>query len=364
MLLQELTQFLDQKIPKSFQESYDNVGLLVGDLNSEVSGVLITLDVTEEVVNEAINKGVNVIVAHHPLIFKPLKKVTSQGLVERTVFLAIQNGISIYAAHTNLDHVDFGVNARFAAKLGLSDVKILAPKASLLKKLVVFVPEDKTDDLVQALSKSGAGNIGNYSECSFRVSGTGTFKPSEKANPTIGSINQLEKVEEHRLEMIFPAFLESVLLKTIRENHPYEEVAFYISELENEWQEVGAGAIGFLKEPMSVPDFLHFVKEKMKTGVIRHTNFDVKKIHKVAICGGSGSFLLKNAIQSGADAFLTGDVKYHDFFEADRKLLYADIGHFESEQFTNEIFFEILSEKFPNIALILSSTPTNPVHYF
>ena len=202
MLLQELVQFLDTKIPKSFQESYDNAGLLVGNPKSVVKGVLITLDVTEEVIKEAIEKGVNVVVAHHPLIFKPLKKITNQGYVERTVYLAIQAGIAVYAAHTNLDHVDFGVNARFASKLGLSDVKILSPKSGLLKKLIVFVPQNETDVLLQALSKAGAGNIGNYSECSFRVSGTGTFKPSEKANPVVGSSGQLETVEEHRLEVI------------------------------------------------------------------------------------------------------------------------------------------------------------------
>ena len=364
MILQELVQFLDTKIPKSFQESYDNSGLLVGDPKAKVKGVLITLDVTEEVIKEAIEKGSNVVVAHHPLIFKPLKKITNQGYVERTIYLAIQSGIAIYAAHTNLDNVDFGVNARFAKKLGLYDMNILAPKRGLLKKLIVFVPQNETDALVQVLSKEGAGNIGNYSECSFRVGGTGTFKPSEKANPVVGTPGQLECMEEHRLEMIFPAYLENAILHAMRQNHPYEEVAYYVQELENNWQEVGAGAIGTLKQPLTETDFLVLVRNAMHTGVIKHTAFTGKTVKKVAICGGSGSFLLKNAIQAGADAFITADVRYHDFFDAEGKLLYADIGHFESEQYTSEIFFELLSEKFPNIAVILSGTKTNPVHYF
>jgi len=364
MLLQELTQFLDTKIPKSLQESYDNVGLLVGDPAMEISGVLISLDVTEDVVREAIEKGCNLIVAHHPLIFKPLKKITNQGYVERTVYLVIQKGVAVYVAHTNLDHVDFGVNARFAAKLGLSDVKILVPKSAILRKLVVFVPENETDALIRELSDAGAGGIGNYSECSFRVLGTGTFKPNEKANPTIGQHGNFESVKENRVEMIFPSFLESKILNAMRLSHPYEEVAYYVQSVENEWQEVGAGAIGVLDDPLDELDFLQLLKEKMKTGGIRHTAFTGKKIQKIALCGGSGSFLLKNAIQASADAFVTADVKYHDFFDADGKIMYVDIGHFESEQFTGEIFFELLSEKFPNIAVILSSTPTNPVHYF
>jgi dinuclear metal center YbgI/SA1388 family protein len=364
MQLQELVQYLDAKIPKSFQESYDNSGLLVGDPASDITGILVTLDVTESVITEAVEKGCNLIVAHHPLIFKPLKKITQQGYLERTVMQAIKSGVAVYAAHTNLDHVDFGVNARFASKLGLTDVKILAPKNELLKKLVVFVPDTHTNALIQALSAAGAGHIGNYSECSFRVYGTGTFKPSIKAHPVVGEADKLETVEENRLEMIFPAHIEYKLIGVMRKSHPYEEVAYYIQSLDNLWQEVGAGAIGRLEVPLTELELLTLVKKAMHTNTIKHSAFTGKKIQKVALCGGSGSFLLKNAIQAGADVFITADVRYHDFFDAEGKILFADIGHFESEQFTSEIFFEIISEKFPNIAIILSSTKNNPVHYF
>jgi dinuclear metal center YbgI/SA1388 family protein len=363
-LIKEVIQVLEQLAPPAYQESYDNAGLIVGSGHLEVYGVLLTLDVTEEVVAEAIARQCNLIIAHHPIVFKGLKRLNGKNYVERTVLKAIKNDIAIYATHTNLDHVTNGVNWQIAQMLELQNIRVLAPKRQILSKLTFFSPVDNTQSVLEALYQAGAGQIGNYSNCSFKTEGIGTFLPNESANPVIGKNGEQEEVRENRAELIFPSYLEPAIMTALRQAHPYEEVAYYLTSLENENQEVGAGAVGELSEPMVADAFLSFLKEKMHLKVIRHTAPLRDTIRKVAVCGGAGSFLLPNAIQNNADVFVTADYKYHEFFDAEDRIMICDIGHYESEVFTKNLLYNYLSGKFSNFALCLSEVNTNPVRYF
>lgn len=364
MKIKELTTYLEQLAPLAYQESYDNAGLIVGNPNETITGVLVTLDSTEAVIDEAIAKGCNVVVAHHPIVFKGLKKLTGKNYVERTIIKAIKNDVAIYATHTNLDSVIGGVNFKIAQRLDLQQVRILSPKSQALLKLVVFVPISNTKEVLDALHEAGAGVIGNYSHVSFRGEGTGAFRPNELANPSIGAANVDEEVHENRVEVIFPAYLKNQVLAAMHRSHIYEEVAHDIIALENQNPEVGSGAIGELSEAMSEKDFLQYLKQRMNVSVIRHTNLLGKPIKKIALCGGSGGFLLNDAISQNADVFITADYKYHEFFDADSRIIIADIGHFESEQFTKELLKDYICKKMINFAVHLSETPTNPINYF
>lgn len=363
MQINQITSYLETFAPLAYQEGYDNAGLIVGNPAADVSGVLITLDATEEVVDEAISSDCNLIIAHHPIVFRGLKKLTGSNYVERTVIRAIQNNIAIYASHTNLDNVLEGVNSHIADRLGLKNKRILAPKSAVLTKIVTFCPTESTDKVLDALHEAGAGNIGNYSRCSFRMAGTGSFQPNEKASPHIGSKNKLEKVNEDRLELIFPSHLQDRIIGTLNQAHPYEEVAYYATSLSNENQEVGSGMIGELETEVEEEEFLALLKKQFTLEVIKYTPFPAK-IKTVAVCGGAGSFLLGKAKQQGAQAFVTADFKYHEFFDAEGKILIADIGHYESEVFTKNLMHRILNQKFTNIALRLSKANTNPVRYY
>lgn len=360
--VKEVTSILESIAPRQLQEAYDNTGLITGSPDWELRGVLISLDCTEEVVDEAINKKVNMIIAHHPIVFAGLKSLTGSNYVERTVIKAIKNDIAIYAIHTNLDNISLGVNKMFADKVGLINQRILRPVKNL-QKLVTFIPQQDTDAVLDAIHKAGAGNIGNYSECSFNVTGKGYFKANDDAMPAIGEQNIKEEVNENRVEVIFPEYLSSKVLDALRTAHPYEEVAYYLTSLDNLNQENGSGMIGELSNPITSDQFLSHLKSTFNLACIRHTEYD-GTIRKVALAGGSGSFLLKDALQQGADAFITGDVKYHDFFDADDQLLYCDIGHYESEVGTKELLHELLTKKFTNFALHLSECNTNPIKYY
>ena len=364
MIIRELTDYLEGFAPLAYQESYDNCGLLVGSEETEITGALIALDCTEAVVLEAINNNCNLIITHHPIVFSGLKKLNGNSYIERTVILAIQHRIAIYAIHTNLDNVIAGVNAGIAQKLQLSRTQILAPKSLVLCKLVTFVPHEHINQVREALSEAGAGKIGNYSDCSFSTAGTGTFKANDHANPFVGGKNQLHHEAESRLELIFPQYLNRKMVAALKNSHPYEEVAYDIYPLLNENQDVGSGLIGYLPSAMLPNDFLSYVKQKMDLKLIKHTNSSVKSISKVAICGGAGSFLLKQAIAQKADAYISADFKYHEFFDAENKLMIADIGHYESEKFTNSLIYELILEKFPTFAILLSKIDTNPVNYY
>lgn len=364
MKIRELTAMLEQLAPLQLQEDYDNSGLLIGDPESEIRGVLVSLDVTEDVVQEAVQKGCNLVVAHHPLIFRGLKRLTGADYVERTAIAAIKNNVAVYAIHTNLDNVVNGVNYRIAERLGLTGVSILRKKKNTLLKLTVFVPEgEATACVLAALHKAGAGAIGNYSDCSFRTTGTGSFRPEEAANPAIGKRGVLEEVEENRVEVILPAYRKSQVLGAMLAAHPYEEVAYYLQTLENANQEAGSGVVGRLPAAMPPEEFLAYLKERMNLQVIRYTPVSTP-IRKIAVCGGSGSFLLGDALAAGADAFITADYKYHEFFGAEGRILIADIGHFESEVFTKDLLVEIISKKITTFATCLSEVNTNPVNYY
>jgi dinuclear metal center YbgI/SA1388 family protein len=359
----DVVKHLEDLAPPAFQEDYDNSGLITGDASLAVTSVVVTLDCTEEVVHEAIALGANLIIAHHPIVFRGLRKLTGKNYVERTVIKAIKHDVAIYAIHTNLDNVYAGVNKKIAEQIGLVNLKILRPKKETLGKLVTFIPRENADEVLAALHEAGAGNVGNYKNCSFTVEGTGSFMPTESSNPHIGEAGIQEKVNEVRAEVLFPIHLESKVLFALRAAHPYEEVAYYIQHLENENQEVGSGMIGELEVAEEPIEFLERLKISMNTNCVRHTSIVRPEVRRVAVCGGSGSFLLHDAMRANADVFVTADFKYHEFFDSEDKIIIADIGHYESEQFTKELISEVLREKFRTFAINFSKTVTNPIRY-
>ncbi|MEY2594983.1 MAG: hypothetical protein RI965_255 [Bacteroidota bacterium] len=360
----DIINFLEGKAPLSLQESYDNAGLACGIKSTVCTGAITSLDFTSEILEEAIEKKFNLIIVHHPPIFKPLKRIDQTDPITGLLLKAIQNNIAVYAIHTNLDNVLWGVNGEIARRIGLQKVRVLSFLQQTHQKLIVFVPSDHKEKLLNALFASGAGAIGNYNECSFSAEGVGTFKPLTGSNPFIGNHGIRERVNESKIEVIFPSHLQQEMLATMQANHPYETVAYDLLPLENVFQELGAGAIGELSTPMEIGEFLAMLKDTFKTGVIRHNTYKGGKIKRVAICGGSGKQLINNALSRGADAYITADLTYHDFFLPVEKMLLADIGHFESEQFTSDLLTTMLNEKFPTFAVLKSAHKTNPVNYF
>ncbi len=361
--IKDIITQLEILAPPALQESYDNAGLITGNRENELTGALIAIDCTEAVIDEAVREKCNFVIAHHPIIFRGLKSLTGKNYVERTVIKAIKNDVAIYAIHTNLDSVRHGVNKKLAEALGLIDTKILRPSNQTLLKLTTFIPKENTENVMQAMHAAGAGMIGNYKNCSFRLEGTGTFLPTGDANPAIGQVGELEKVNETRVEVILPAYLKDKVLQALFDAHPYEEVAYYLHRLINYDNETGAGMTGMLPQPMKTEAFLALIKEKLCAKAIRHTGIIKDSIGKIALCGGAGSFLLQDAIRAGADIFVSADFKYHEFFDAEDKIIIADVGHYESEQFTKELIYEFLNENFANIALHFSDVNTNPILY-
>jgi dinuclear metal center YbgI/SA1388 family protein len=363
MKLKEIVSYIESFAPLAYQEDYDNSGLIVGDSESELTGAIITVDVTEEVVDEAIAKKLNLVLAHHPITRSGLKKITGKNFTERIVIKAIKNDIAIYAAHTNLDSVWGGVSSKIADKLNLKNQKILAPVSNQLSKLVYFVPVEYAEKTRNAVFEAGAGTIGDYNCASFNSEGKGTFKASESANPFVGEIGKLHVEDEIRVEIIFPKYLKNKITKALIDAHPYEEVAYDIYALENDFNRLGYGIVGDLESEIGEMDFLNELKSSFSANGIRYTKLLNKSVKRVAVCGGSGSFLLNNAIKEKADMFVSGDFKYHQFFEADGQIVIADIGHFESEQITKELFYELLIKKFPKFAVHLTEVNSNPINY-
>lgn len=361
MTILDVIKQLEGLAPPVLQESYDNAGLIVGDQYKNCTGIIISLDCIEGVVQEAIDRGCNLIVSHHPIVFKGLKTITGKNYVERTIISAIKNDIAIYAIHTNLDNVLHGVNKVMAERLGLQNLRILAPKHGLLRKIAVFVPMEHELTLAKAMHQAGAGSIGNYSECSFSSQGEGRFTPGIGTNPFVGSVGSAEKVLESKLEMIYPYYLESAILSAMNASHPYEVVAYDIYDLHNTSNEIGSGLVGELKEKMNTDQFLEFVKERFAVKTLKHTALCHKEIKTVALCGGAGSFLLPSAIGLKSDIYISADFKYNEFFDADGKIIIADIGHFESEQFTIDLLYDFLSQKFTTFAVLKTAVNTNPV---
>lgn len=364
MIVQDVINHLEALSPLAYAEDFDNVGLLVGDKNAKLSGVLVTLDTLETVVDEAIETNCNLIVSFHPIIFKGLKTLTGNTYVERVVIKAIQHNIAIFSMHTALDNSVLGVNNMICDKLGLINRQILIPKAQTIKKLITFVPKNEADTLRNALFEAGAGSIGNYNNCSFNTEGIGTYKGNEASNPTLGKKGEIHFENETQIAVTFPRHLESKILKALFKTHSYEEVAYEVTTLENKNQQIGMGMIGELEQEMSETDFLNTLKTNMKTETIRHSGLLQKNIKKVAVLGGSGSFAIHAAKAAQADVFVTADLKYHDFFTAENQIVLADIGHYESEQFTKNLLVAYLTKKITNFAIVLSKTNTNPVKYF
>jgi dinuclear metal center YbgI/SA1388 family protein len=363
MKTQELIDYLEGRFPLYLQESYDNSGLQIGDHEQEVKGVLIALDCTEAVVHEALRTGCNTIITHHPLLFKGIKRIGNKSAIERIITSCIKNDITLYAIHTNLDNHGAGVNKKICDNLGLTKTRALVPLKGSLFKLAVFTPLNAVEVVHRDLCASGVGAIGNYYGCSFQSRGTGMFTANEKANPTLGKAHIPERVEEMKMEYLVPKHLLGTALAAMRKSHPYEEVAHDIVLLENTDQDLGSGMIGELPEATSEQSFLNALKTTFKAGVVRSTAPLGKPVKRIAVCGGSGSFLLKEAIRQGADVFVSSDFKYHEFFEAEGRVMVADIGHYESEQCTQELLLEIITEKFPTFAVRITEHNTNPINF-
>ena len=363
MKIKDVTNYIEELAPLAYAEDFDNVGLLVGNYQTKVKGVLVTLDTLEETVDEAIAKNCNLIISFHPIIFSGLKKLNGNSYVEKAVLKAIKNDIAIYATHTALDNSNKGVSAKICEVLGLQNTKVLIPKKGIVKKLTTYIPKDYLEKVRQALFEAKAGNIGNYDHCSFTNIGEGTFKGNENSNPVLGKKGELQKEKEIQLAITFEQKNEAAILEALFENHPYEEVAYEITTTENVHQNIGMGMIGELEKPLEEKDFLVYLKKTMQTDCVRYSNLLHKKIHRVAVLGGSGSFAISNAIKEKADAYVSADFKYHDFFKAENKILLADIGHYESEQFTKRLLVDYLTKKFSNFAIVLSEKSTNPIYY-
>lgn len=363
MIISEIIRHIESIAPLSYQETYDNSGLLIGSPTQHAGGALITLDVTEAVVDEAIALGLNLIISHHPLIFKPIRQITGNSETERCIVKAIKNDIAIYAAHTNLDNAPEGVNAMICKKLGLMNNRILEPSADNLRKLVVFVPRSHTHEVREAMFEAGAGRLGNYDSCSFNLEGNGTFRAGENADPFIGSKGEMHTEAETRIEVLCENFNLRQVVQAMLQAHPYEEVAYDVYPLLNDNHYAGSGMIGELAEPLTEKAFLEMVKSIFGPGCLKYSPLRSVKIKKVAVCGGSGNFLISKAKAAGADAFITGELKYHDYFLAENKILLIEAGHYETEQFTRELLNQIIKEKFTTFATRISAIATNPVNY-
>lgn len=363
MKIKDIINALERFAPLPLQDGFDNSGLQIGLTEEEATRALLCLDVTEAIIDEAIAKHCNLVIAHHPLLFKGYKSITGRDYVERCIMKAIKHDIVIYAAHTNLDNATGGVNFKIANKLGLKNIQILSPKSEQLSKLITYVPTAYADLVRQALFDAGCGHIGNYDSCSFNIAGEGTFKALEGSNPFVGELGEIHKEQEVRVETIFPTFRKSQVVSALLKAHPYEEVAFDIYALENTWQQVGSGIIAELDKPVDELPFLELIKRTFHVGCVKHSNLRDKKIVRVAICGGSGGFLLPQAIAAGADLFLSAEIKYHDYFGKEDQILIADIGHYESEQYTIELFAELLKKTCPTLETLLTEVNTNPINY-
>ena len=361
--IKDIANALEMFAPLPLQDGFDNAGLQIGLTEAEVTGVLLCLDVTESVVDEAIASGCNLIVSHHPLIFSPLKRITGNSYVERCVLKALAAGIAVYSAHTNLDNAPGGVNYRIAEKLGLRNVRILAPKEDALLKLSVYVPLSSADTVREALFAAGCGNIGNYGSCSYNIEGTGTFLASEGCNPYCGEVGKLHKEPEMRIDTVMPAYIKNRVISALLNAHPYEEPAYDIYPLKNCWGSVGTGVIGELPDETEELEVLCKIKETFSAGSLRYTPLLGKKVKRIALCGGAGGSFAAAALSAGADLYLTGEARYHDLFNYTGKMVVAVIGHYESEQYTVDIFAEIIGKSFPDVKIIKSSINTNPVNY-
>jgi dinuclear metal center YbgI/SA1388 family protein len=364
MIVKDIIEIIEELAPSYYAEDFDNTGLLVGEQDMKVTGALITLDTLESVVDEAIKNNCNLIISFHPIIFSGLKKLNNKTYVERVIHKAIKHDVAIYAMHTALDNVSKGVNGMICEKLGLKNTSVLIPKSKTIKKLTAYVPKANAKAVRDSLFNAGGGSIGNYDLCSFNIEGIGTFNGNENSNPTIGKPGKTQFEEEIQINMTFSSHLQSKILKALFENHPYEEVAYEIETLENNDQDRGIGMVGEFEKALDPSEAFAHIKSVFKTGVIRHSQFNKKIIKRVAVLGGSGAFAIERAKAAKADLYITADLKYHDFYKAENEILLADIGHYESEQYTKDLIHAYLTKKIPNFALVLSNINTNPIQYY
>ena len=363
MKIKEIISALERFAPLPLQDGFDNAGLQIGLTDVEATGALLCLDVTESIIDQAIEFGYNLIISHHPLLFKGLKSITGKDYIEHCVIKAIKHDIVIYSAHTNLDNAFGGVNYKIAEILGLENIQALQPKDNMLLKLVTYVPTEYSNGVRSALFNAGCGSIGNYDSCSFNQTGEGSYRALDGANPFIGNLNELHFEKEVKIETILPTYKKNEVIKALMASHPYEEPAYDFYTLLNDCQQVGSGIIGDLMNPINEIDFLEIIKEKFKVESLKHNSLTGKAIRRVAVCGGAGSFLLPQAIRNGADIFITGEIRYHDYFGHDNEILMAEIGHYESEQFTNDLLYSIISESFPHLSVQITNINTNPIKY-
>lgn len=363
MIVQEIIDQLENLAPLDYAEEWDNVGLLVGNNEAKVTGVLVTLDTLTEVIDEAINKKCNLIISFHPIIYKAIKSISGKNYVQKVVQKAIENKIAIFSIHTALDNSFHGVNSVICEKLELKNRSILIPKKGTIKKLTTYVPAKDAGNIRDKIFEAGGGNIGNYLNCSFSSAGIGSFQGNDNSNPVIGNPMEMQYVDETKIEITFAKHLEYEIIKALKKCHPYDEIAYEIKTIDNENQSIGMGMVGELDKAIEEEEFLNYTKERMNCNVIKHSNFLNKKIKKVAVLGGSGGFAIEDAKSNKVDAYITSDLKYHDFFVAENQILLIDIGHYESEQFTKNLLTEYLKKKIPNFAILLSEINTNPINY-
>lgn len=359
--IQDIIDVIEEQAPLALQESYDNAGMQVGEASLPATGAVLCVDVTESVVDEAVISGANLIISHHPLLFRGLKHITGSNYIERIVMKALRNHIAIYAAHTNLDATM--VNYRWAEKLGLTDTEILQPTGNMLLKLVTYVPLAHAESVRNALFAAGAGHIGKYDCCSYISEGTGSFRAGTDAQPFCGTIGKLHHEPESRIEVVLPRYLKSRVVKALFNTHPYQEPAYDLLPLDNPWRQVGHGIVGNLPNTISAYDFLNHLKQIMPCESIRHTAKKKQSVRRIALCGGGGSFLIDNAVAAGADIFVTGEIGYHHFFGYENTIILAEIGHYESEQHTKAIFYDVIRKKFPTFATYHTKVETNPIKY-
>ena len=365
MTIKDVTTFLEQKFPLYLQEDFDNCGVQCGDVRQEISGAMVCFEMSEQVIDEAIDKGCNLVISHHPLMLKRgICKIVPTDRVGAMICKALAHNMVLYSMHTNIDSGEGGGNDAFAEKLRLRNVKVLEPHKGMYRKLVVFVPKENAETLKSALFAVGCGVQGNYDSCGYTLHGQGQFRPLEGANPHIGEENHLEHVDEERVEMIYPTGLQRAVVQAIYDNHPYEEPAFDLLPLENESRTIGLGRIGELPKELPVSDFLGYLKDNLGFIHCRYCGDETKMIRKVAVCGGGGSSFIDLAIASGADAYVSGDFKYHDFFKSYQKTLLVDIGHYEGEFFIKNIIFNLLNEKFSTFATLISKMESLEVKFF
>jgi len=359
----EIIKILETWAPREISLERDNPGLQVGSGKNIVKNILLSLELTMDVINESIAKECNLIITHHPLIFHPVKSLDFQRdknsmLIEKL----IKNDLTLFSAHTNLDFTKNGVSFELAKMLGLKGIDFLVNLSANQYKISVFVPGDHVEEVADAIFNAGGGIIGEYSRCSFRTGGTGTFFGSNKTTPFLGEKGKQEQVSEIKLEAIADSWKLGGIISAVINAHPYEEPAYDIYPLKNKNINYGMGAVGELDKQLGREEFLKYVSEKLKAKCLKYTSGKSESIKKIAVCGGAGTELLKEAVQSGADAFVTADVKYHTFHDAQGKILLVDAGHYETEiHVLNQIEKELSTAAENNFKIFKYSGSTNPV---